>query len=618
VIRRVALVCALAVLGLLSGAASPAWGAGATYTVVQCDALNRSHQATLAANLAYDARSFCPNSAQEHSIQVNNTASAGHSRFGTASWLVPSSALGIVAVDVEGKLRRDHGHRSRLYMADDDGNETIRVATGDTGPTGFDHHTWSGVRQEAFVANLSCGEPDGCPQSDLAKTWVRSVELTLADYADPAFGDVSGSLVDGGWLRGSHGLFATASDAGSGTTRVVTRVNGTELAFASGSCLGIAAGTSLANRLSPCSAGAQLARSAVNTAESPFADGPNAVSVCAMDFAGNETCESRTVQIDNTRPALGFANSQDPRDPDLIRAPVSDTHSGIASGHMWFRPVGFSTWQPLETTIESGELRARIDSAAEPAGEYEFMAEATDVAGNHVETTRKQNGQEMQLTFPLRAGVELTANLEPGGARRQTVAYGRDSRVAGRLFNTEGTPLRNQDVTVVEYFGEGALIDRRIRTVTTDAQGRWSSKLPAGPSRTVTAHFGGDSRYLAAQQAAGTLQVRSNASFRTSRSRIPEGERIVFKGKVGHVGARIPIGGKLIELQVREGADRWNTVREAFYTKPNGRYRLAYRFGRFYLADAVFRFRAKVAREQGWPYKAPAQSRSRRVTVLAR
>jgi hypothetical protein len=87
---------------------------------------------------------------------------------------------------------------------------------------------------------------------------------------------------------------------------------------------------------------------------------------------------------------------------------------------------------------------------------------------------------------------------------------------------------------------------------------------------------------------------------------------------VGHVGARIPIGGKLIELQVREGADRWNTVREAFYTKPNGHYRLAYRFGRFYLADAVFRFRAKVAREQGWPYKAPAQSRSRRVTVLAR
>jgi hypothetical protein len=111
--------------------------------------------------------------------------------------------------------------------------------------------------------------------------------------------------------------------------------------------------------------------------------------------------------------------------------------------------------------------------------------------------------------------------------------------------------------------------------------------------------------------------VRSKASFRTSRKRVPEGEKIVFKGKVGHVGARIPVGGKLIELQVQEGAGRWNTVREAFYTKPSGRYRLAYRFGRFYVADAVFMFRAKIAREQGWPYKAPVRSRSRQVTVLA-
>ena len=162
-------------IGLVGGALTllvvvpAAWGAGATYTVVQCDPLNRGHQATLTANLAYDARSFCPNSAQDHSIQVNNTSSAGSSRYGRASWIVPSSSLGIVAVDVEGKLRRDHGHRSRLYMADDNLNETVRVATGDRGPTGFGRQTWSGGRQEAFVASLSCGEVDGCPQSNLAR-----------------------------------------------------------------------------------------------------------------------------------------------------------------------------------------------------------------------------------------------------------------------------------------------------------------------------------------------------------------------------------------------------------------------------------------------------------------
>ena len=92
----------------------------------------------------------------------------------------------------------------------------------------------------------------------------------------------------------------------------------------------------------------------------------------------------------------------------------------------------------------------------------------------------------------------------------------------------------------------------------------------------------------------------------------------MFAGRVAHFGARIPSAGKLVELQVRESARRWNTVREAFHTKQSGRFRLGYRFGRFYETDTKFRFRVKVARRKGWPYKAPVRSRSRTVTVLAR
>jgi hypothetical protein len=613
---RAAVAAVAAGLLILLGYAPSAWGVGATYKVVQCDPLHRGEQAVLEANLAYDARSFCANTAQEHAIQVNNTNTAGFTRFGRASWRVPSSALGIVGVEVQGKLRRDHGHRSRLFMGDENLSETIRVATGATDPTDFDPYTWTGARQESFVASLSCEEADGCAQSNLAKTWVRNVELTLADYSDPVFSQVSGTLVQGGWHRATQTLSVATSDVGSGLLELVTKVNGVSLAVGDGSCAGVISGTSFANRLVPCTSNRVLGPEA-DTAAPPFQDGHNSLSICAEDFAGNQTCESRTISVDNTAPSVAFANQQDSMDPDLIRAPVSDAHSGVASARIYFRPVGSGLWQPLETTMAGGELRARVDSSSVLAGEYEFMAEATDVAGNRTETTLRQNGQAMKLTFPLKAAVQLTADLKPGGAKRQTIAYGRDSVVAGRLLNTSGTALSNRDVTVVEYFGEGALIDRRVRIVETDAQGHWSSKLPAGPSRTVTAYFAGDLRHLAGETEAGSLRVRSKASFRTSRKRIPEGERIVFKGKIGHVGARIPAGGKLIELQVQEGAGRWNTVREAFYTKPSGRYRLAYRFGRFYLADAVFRFRAKVAREQGWPYKAPIRSRTRRVTVLA-
>ena len=92
---------------------------------------------------------------------------------------------------------------------------------------------------------------------------------------------------------------------------------------------------------------------------------------------------------------------------------------------------------------------------------------------------------------------------------------------------------------------------------------------------------------------------------------------MVFHGKVGHFGARIPTGGKLIELQVREGPGRWNTVREAFHTSPSGRFRMSYQFGSFYERNATFVFRIKVAREQGWPYLAPGRSPTKTITVVA-
>ena len=162
----------------------------------------------------------------------------------------------------------------------------------------------------------------------------------------------------------------------------------------------------------------------------------------------------------------------------------------------------------------------------------------------------------MVLQFPLRSGVDLSARIEPGGERRVTVPYGEEAKAAGQLLAADGRPLAGQEVTVEEYFGEGALIDRRVRTVTTDDAGRWRSELPAGPSRSVKAYFAGDQRYLDEQAAAGSLAVKTKASFETSRARVPEGEMVAFKGRVGRLGARIPQGGKLLELQVRD-PDRW-------------------------------------------------------------
>ncbi len=145
----------------------------------------------------------------------------------------------------------------------------------------------------------------------------------------------------------------------------------------------------------------------------------------------------------------------------------------------------------------------------------------------------------------------------------------------------------------------------------------WGERLPAGPSRRVTATYQGTSRYLADGAMAGGLHVKTKATFHLSRPRVREGRAVVFRGRVAHMAARIPAGGKLVELQVKDGP-HWHTVRQAFYTRSNGRFRLRYRFARFYTSNVKYRFRVRVLRELGWPYKAPVSSRVKRLVVKAR
>jgi hypothetical protein len=595
-----------------------AMAAGHTYTVVQCDPLNRSHaDAALEDASPYAARSFCGDPRNDHAIKVTSTGHAQHGSFGRVRWETGSPDLQIVGVDLRAKLRRDNGHVARLWTADQRLNEVARVAAGEAGATGYRRYRWTaggrGARQ--FVASLTCERPAGCRQSNRAKTWVRDVRLKVADYSDPSFTTLDGTLLSRAWLRGSHDLRVQAGDTGSGIANLTMAINGARRELQRGNCDAIP-GASSSARFQACS-GELFGNYTPVTAGGPFEDGANTLSLCASDFAGNRTCSRHIVRVDNTAPNVRFAISQDPDDPELIRAAVRDPTSGVASGQILYRPMGDASWRHLATRLRAGGLTARVDSTTTPAGEYEFLAEATDATGNVARTTRRADGQPMVLSFPLKSTSRLSAHLAPGGTSRLTIRYGHSSKVTGQLRDAAGRPLAGEPITVTEHFGAGALIDRRVRTVRTDRDGLWGERLPAGPSRSVTATYAGTTRYLPDETSAGHVRVKTKATLRLSRHRVPEGRRVVFRGRVAHLAARIPAGGKLIELQVKDGS-QWHTVRQAFYTGASGRYRMRYRFARFYRSNVSYRFRVKVLRELGWPYKAPVSSHAKRLVVKAR
>jgi hypothetical protein len=609
-----------AVAILLGAALDPSAAAAGRYEVVQCDRANRAF-----ADASFDRVNGgdygflyrCEEDEDANSLQIRPITGSPRGRYGRISWRAPAGAR-IVAAAAEARLRNDAGHVARLSFLDGAGVEVGRIASGRdeaTGFSGYERTVGDGGRA-GFAAVLACEGAGGCPASDQAKAWLRSVRLTIDDRVAPKAA-AGGSLSTPGWHRGAGTLGAVATDEGSGVRRLAITVNGVEVAPSRTVACDVIAGSPRVRRMRPCPP-SYAAQAATDTRVRPFVDGANELRVCAADYGRDATpgCATKTIHVDNAPPELAFAASEDRADPELIRARVADRHSGIAAATISYRPLTGGAWRELPGRLVGGELQARVDSSAEPPGAYAFRVLATDAAGNVAVSTARADGRPMIVDFPLRARTRLRAAV--GGRERAEVGYGSRPRIEAVLRDEDGAPVAGAEVELVERFATGSSLEPVGRTLISDARGRVSARLTRGPSRTVAVRFAGSRRYLGSTAAPVTVAVRGSARLDPVPKRIRAGRRVVFRGSIGAYGAAMPKG-KLVELQVRGGGlRRFRTVGRAFRTDGRGHWRMRYRFGRFYSEPARFRFRLRVTRERRWPYLTPALSPARTLVVRPR
>ncbi|MFN8114178.1 MAG: hypothetical protein U0R51_13390 [Solirubrobacterales bacterium] len=607
-------------LALLAAWLSPPSAAAGTYEVVQCDRANREF-----ADAAFDRVNGgdygflyrCEEDEDANSLQIRPITGSPKGRYGRISWSAPEGAR-ITGVDVEARLRDDAGHEASLSFLGDSGSTAGTIASGRDSATGFVevHRELGDGGRAGFAANLECAAGGGCATSEQAKAWVRSVHLTVSDRRVPTIVP-GGSLSAPGWHRGTGAVGAVASDLGSGVRRVEVSVNGRTIAPTRSIPCEVVAGSAKVRRMRPCPP-AYAVQAATDTTSAPFADGPNTLRVCALDYgAGAEPgCAARTVYVDNSPPELAFSDHQDPEDPELIRAAASDPHSGLVAWSLAYRPRSGGAWRELPTQRVGNELQARVDSSSERPGPYVFRALAADRAGNYALTTSRADGSDMVLDFPLRERTRIRAGV--GGRTDAEVAYGSRPRFEAVLRDASGRPVDDAEVEVVERFAAGSSLEPAGRTLTTDGRGRVRTRLTRGPSRTIVVRWAGSRRYLGAESDPVAVDVRGEARIDRVRRNVRAGRRVVFRGSIGALGAALPHG-KLVELQVRgSGVRRYRTVGHAFRTDRRGHWRMRYRFDRFYTEPARFRFRLRVPRERRWPYVAPALSRPRGLTVRPR
>ena len=435
--------------------------------------------------------------------------------------------------------------------------------------------------------------------------------------------------VPGGWTNRAVALTASATDAASGmepdgeggSPFTAIRVDGGAAAIAAGDSVGTTV----------------------------IAAGVHTVAYYARDAAGNvndggggngqpnRPPSTAVVRIDRDAPSIAFANSQSPRDPELIEARVTDPLSGPdpSRGRIAVRRAGSGDrFEPLPAETGGGRLRARWDSDSYPAGEYEFRATGYDAAGNAVATERRANGSRMVLPSPLKTPTALRAGfggrvlvwhrcVRRGGkrrCRRQTVRgfarrpaarllpHGRGTLFSGRLVAGLRTPLAGMPVQVIEHFDAGAGQPERVSTVKTGADGVFTARLAPGPSRKVVAIFRGTRALTRSGSRRIRLGVRGGLRMRASAAVAAVGGRpVVFRGRVAAAAGAIPPGGKSVQLQFRLPGIPWTEFR-TIETDRRGRFRYAYRFSDDDSRGVRFQFRAFAPAQSGWPFE-PAGSR---------
>ena len=189
------------------------------------------------------------------------------------------------------------------------------------------------------------------------------------------------------------------------------------------------------------------------------------------------------------------------------------------------------------------------------------------------------------------------------------VRHGAATSVNGWVGTVNGNALGGVPVRVMTAPDDGSLRFTQATVVTSAADGSWTARLPAGPSRLVQAIYGGAPTVEPAASATANVIVPASLAMRIAPRTTHWGSTITIRGQVR--GGYVPAAGELVILHVGWGGG--STEIGHLYTNRNGRFRTHYTFLRGN-GTVTYRLWATSAHETDYPY-VPSRSRKLSVTV---
>jgi hypothetical protein len=307
-------------------------------------------------------------------------------RFARWRWTAPAGT-GITSARGTWWHALHDGFEHRVGTGDGNGGFAVFASASatDTGPSAFTAGFTS--PRPVLESRLLCArlEDRHCALDRPSFSAVRALTLTLEDSASPE-PKAAGSVLAGGWRRGSQSVDFSATDRGSGLRFAETLIDGARAGLTEHPCAkAMISGEWRATRMRPCET-ARGGSHAVATAA--LSDGPHDLVHCAHDFAGAVACtQARRFLVDNNAPAaprgLAVAGGDGWRRLNDFDLGWTNPGQGPAS------PIVAASWRLTGPGYDSGVrtvagpgIAAIPDVAVPAAGEYRLEVWLRDEAGN--------------------------------------------------------------------------------------------------------------------------------------------------------------------------------------------------------------------------------------------
>jgi hypothetical protein len=441
----------------------------------------------------------------------------------------------------------------------------------DTGVSAASHAVYP-INVARIAYSVSCeGDLAGCPTqyqgTPIATIKLFGTRVTVSDGTAPAL-KVGGPLVSGGWRKPGDVLTYDASD-NSGIRAVRIDMASLRRRDAASCDYHLPA---------PCPA----RRASSLRVPDGTPDGTQSARIVAEDAAGNENAVQRTISVDGTPPGAVLERASG----HTIVLSLTDNASGVAGATLEVRGKSTEPYRTLPAKLVNGRLSAKLDRGN--ASHIDMRVTVRDAAGN----VTQGNPTRLSAT-----SAKVGRRFRRVRSGRVKVPFGRAATLRGRLTLSAGQSFAGQTITATATVRRHGARAQPAGSAVTDRHGRFSLRVPAGPSRTYRLVFNGAGGALGVARGV-SVRVPASSTIHASRTHLSGPGRVRFSGRLRNRGQRIPGRGLVLVLQGRERG-RWRTFDD---TRSNrkGRWHATYAFsGR----PGRYPIRVRIRRQTSYPFE---------------